>query len=313
MIIKIENYDFLYNIYAQDFGDDYHRTGNEPSTELERNVRKIRRRYRNLHDYLPAAADYKEYMTLLAQKHGGTQLFKLKLKNGLIEEFIPHLPRMKNTPMNRYLMKNKIVLSEMKVKTIKCEELLKFMNENSMHIEEYKTKEKLDKNAERILEKEGIQNRIKNIKNIHSLDHLEEYFKSKNNKSDKEYQDSLDACSLKDLMKANYEDKIYDTSEEDDVIFYRGRYLNRDSVNEIKTFETFSSYGWNSLKIMKSKCSSKSLTRIMKEKSKESKKKNKKRKSTDDFLTQLTTDNNYSTFSDFEEDMLSFTSRDIFK
>ena len=77
----------LQTVYVTDFGDNYHRTEDEPSSELEKEARRIRRRYKSIADYMAALAIYNEYMAMLAVKHGSPQLLKIKIDNDAIDVF----------------------------------------------------------------------------------------------------------------------------------------------------------------------------------------------------------------------------------
>ena len=112
MRVDIKKTEFLNNVYVQSFNDNYHSHNDEASSELEREARKIRRRYRRYTDYTEAYAVYTEYMKILIEKHGGYEMFKIKLKGGVIRDFIPAKPRLKATPKNKIMEKNRIVISE---------------------------------------------------------------------------------------------------------------------------------------------------------------------------------------------------------
>jgi len=303
---------FLFEVYVVDFGDNYHRLPTEPSSELEIEARRIRRRYKNLTDYMRALAIYQEYMSLLAQKHGGPRLFKIKLKNELVEDFVPPKPRMKNTEMNKFILKNKIIVGNIKSVKIDEELLEKYVEDVSdeQHVEVLEPTAAFDPIANRVIKEEGSSLvSIKKVQKISNIDYLEEYFKTKN--VIKHEEEIKDVPSIKEIMSGEYLDKIKDTSDTDDVLFYKGNYMHRDSVEELQVYQTLGDLGWNSLKVMKSKDVSKNITRIMKERTKKDKKK--KGKKNDDFLVQVMTDGDYENFDAFQEDMLNFSSANIFK
>ena len=303
---------FLFEVYAIDFGDNYHRLSTEPSTELERDARRIRRRYRVLTDYLKAVDIYTEYMSLLAVKHGGKRVFDLKLKYEMIEEFIPPKPRMKNTTLNKFVVKNKIMLSNCKRMEIDEEKIENYIeNVSDTDVRELEPTGALDPVVNKIIKEEGSSLSAKKIQKISNIDYLEEYFKTKNVM--KEEEELKDVPTVKEIMSGEYLEKIKDTADQDDVIFYRGNYMNRGSVEELQVYQNLGELGWNSLKVMKNKDVSKRITKIMKDKDKEEKKKKKNKGKKDDFLVKVAMDGDYDNFSDFEEDMLNFTASNIFK
>lgn len=313
----------LLEVYVTDFGDNYHRFDNEPTTELERAVRKIRRRYKNISDYMDALALYKEYMALLAIKYGGPQLFKIRLQDGMITDFIPSKPRMKNTANNKFLLKNKILVSKINVKRIddeKLEEVEEALDETvpanvDAIISDTKTRDYI---ANRIMKEEDLtKTRINKVKAISSIEYLEEYFRNKNANKLKEKEEKVKSLSLTKIANGDYEDLVEDTTEDDDIIFYRGNYMNRDTVEDLRVYQDLGERGWNSVKLMKDKGVSKRITKIVKNQNKRNKKKNKKdkkkKKRADDFLVSVMMDNDHDSFADFEQDMLDFTARNIFK
>lgn len=313
----------LLEVYVTDFGDNYHRFDNEPTTELERAVRKIRRRYKNISDYMDALALYKEYMALLAIKYGGPQLFKIRLQDGMITDFIPSKPRMKNTANNKFLLKNKILVSKINVKRIDEEKLEKVeealeetvpANVDAI-ISDTKTRDYI---ANRIMKEEDLtKTRINKVKAISSIEYLEEYFRNKNANKLKEKEEKVKSLSLTKIANGDYEDLVEDTTEDDDVIFYRGNYMKRDTVEDLRVYQDLGERGWNSVKLMRDKGVSKRITKIVKNQNKRNKKKNKKdkkkKKRADDFLVSVMMDNDHDSFADFEQDMLDFTARNIFK
>lgn len=311
MLITTNTYDTLFTVYCADFNDNYHRLSDEPSSELEREARKIRRRYKSLNEYTKAVRIYNEYVHLLANKYGGKRIFDIKVENDLVEEFMPPKPRMKNTTINRFILKHNIMLSEtksLKLNKNKIETYNNIFKSNELEVcESVNGNDKITKE----LAKE-IKDKIsaKELQKIDNIDFLEEYFKTKNISKLKDEEEFTP--SLKEFMNGEYLDKIKDTSELDDVIYYQGNYINKGSLEELHTYQGLGDMGWNSLKIMKKKNISKRITNIVKDKKKKEKKKSKKRSDDDDFMTKLYSDNEYESFSDFEEDMLNFTAKNIF-
>lgn len=318
MRINIEDSkSFLTEVYVVDFGDNYHRLSDEPSTELEREARKIRRKYKNIAEYMNALAVYREYMALLALKHGGPELFKIKLKNDLIEDFVPPKPTLKKNKINKLLLKKKIIVSRAKVNKIdkeKLEEIIKSNEENKLPLRPdlVKVKEKVDPVAKKIIKKDDFNKvSLKKVKNISHIDFLEEYFRTKNKMENKDKESTH--ISLSKIASGEYEDLIKDTREEDEVIFYRGNYMNRETVQDLQMYQQLGELGWNSLKIMKDKGVSKRITKILKNQNKKNKKKKKKKKKkVDDFLVQVMVDNDYDSFEEYEREMLDFTAKNIF-
>jgi hypothetical protein len=319
IVIGEEN-QMLKEVYVNDFGDNYHRTDDEPSTDLEKAARRLRRRYKNINEYMNALAIYQEYMVLLMMKHGGPDLFKIKLRDEYINDFIPPKPRMKNTAKNKMLLKNKILVSSVNINKLDVDKLDELIEESAETFGVHDIimdSEAKDPVAHR-LAKEGNFNQVslRKVGHISSVEFLEEYFSKKNGSKQEEKEEQLKQISLTRIASDEFDKIIKDTDEEDDVIFYRGNYMNRDTVDDLRVYQDLGARGWNSVKLMKDKGVSKRVTKIVKSQNKKNKKKNKKsgkkRREGDDFLMQMMNDNDHDNFSSFEEDMLNFTAKNVF-
>lgn len=299
-------------VYVNDFGDNYHRTDMDPSSELERTVRRIRRRYKNIGEFAAASAAYNEYMALLVEKHGGPELFKAKYKDEDIEDFIPPRPRMKNTPVNRYLQKKGILLSSPPKKKPLNPELLSVIDEEysdrELPVDEIRIDdENVDKSVVKL--SKGLQQfqeiKMKDLRDIQSIDYLDEYFNTKNVIANEQTNDALEKVSLSDVLTGKVFDMVKDTSDEDDVVLYKGRFMNRDSIEEIKIFNTLGELGYNSMRLMRQQNVSKKVRRLLKEqessKKKKKKKKNKHIHQADKFMVDLAGDNGYDNYAQFEK------------
>lgn len=322
-IIVGDKYGFLNEVYVNDFDDNYHKLNGDPSSELEGSARKIRRRYKNVQDYLAAMSTYNQYMNLIMEQHGGKQLYKIQLKNDMIYDFIPPFPQLKNTPKNRFFLKKGIIVSKVNVDKINkdvLDETLDLYDKSFNKEEDFTiiTDNKVDPIAKKMI-KEGDFNRInpRKVAQISDIEFLEEYFKSKKSNVNKEREKKVKKLTLTQYMNGEADSLITDTSEEDEAIFYRGRYMSRSSYEELKTYRELSNLGWNPVTVMKKKGASKKLTKIVKNQLGDNKKynkkgKKKKNKRSDDFFVKLM-DDNHDTFADYERDMLNFTADNVFK
>ena len=172
MEVSVNKNLFLFEVYVNDFGDNYHRCSSEPSTELERSAKKIRRRYKNINDYMVGLRVYDEYMNKLAEKHGNMELLKIKIRNEMIDEFIPAKPRMRNNFTNKFLIKNKIILSKTKYLYPDEEVIDNLIALNiKEEVQEFKSSKITDKVVLEII-KDGNITSIpdKKLKSIHSID-----------------------------------------------------------------------------------------------------------------------------------------------
>jgi len=311
----------LATVYVNDFNDDYHRFDSEPSDGLTRAVRQIRRRYKRMNDYMDALGLYNWYMGMLQAKHGGPELFKIKMKYDAIPDYIPHKPQLRNTAYNRALLKTRTIVSTPrldKVNKKKIEELKDSLsadiNETAELNFDVDTKDKI---AEKIIKNESLEvladkslNKLKTVNG--RVDYLEEFFRSKNQKQIKEKEKAAKGLKLTELMEESYLEKIGDTSEKDDLVFYQGRYLTRDAIDELKVYKSMQQMGWNSVKFMKRSGINSRLRSIVESEKKMNKKKKKKKRKTDDSLMRIVTDGGYDSFEAFQSEMLDMTSESVF-
>lgn len=313
-------------VYVNDFEDGYHKLNTDPSNDLERAVRKIRRKYRAFDDYKRALSIYFEYMDTLANKYGGHEHFKMRMDSHTVFEYIPPLPKLKKNPVNDFITENKILISDPN-RVVYDRELLeeyenKFedeLTENTILGNEI-IKNKDDKLLEKIV-KRGIYGKIdaKRMKEVDAVDLLASYFdssSSKKGKNDKKKDKKYEAPSLTDII----EDRVVE-EEEHEAIFYRGRLMTSEELSQMKLYQELNKYGWNSLALMKQgdkRSTSSALASVLrdeefkKKREKKNKKKGKGSKAANDFLVKMMGDNDES-FEDFEESMLDFTINNIFK
>lgn len=306
-------------VYVMDFDDDYHRTDNQPSTELEKEVRKIRRRYKSIEDYLKAVVQYNEYMTLMFIKYGGPDVFKLLYRAGEIPDYIPAKPRLKPTAVNRLYMKKGVIVNSIKRDKIDPNRVLatesRFREDPDDPGELYiAPSEEVDKVGAKLAEKGDFNNRVdtKVLRDISNIDYLEEYFNTKNVQLEKQQEESRERVGITDMMtgESMYDDT--DSTSSDDIIYYHGTYMNRESVDELEVFDELGKLGWDSLKMMRRSNVSKKVRTIMKDNEKDKGKKKKKRQQQDDFMVQMVMDGNYDSYGDFEKYMLDMTSDNVF-
>ncbi|MMZ42144.1 hypothetical protein D1872_36630 [compost metagenome] len=307
-------------VYTQDFDDNYHRTEDQPSSELEKQARKIRRRYAHVSDYNMASAIYNDYMALLVDKYGGPEFFKLRLKGGVIHDFIPPRPRMKNNAFNRYVKKHRIVISPVNKKKGLNWEVLESLEPEYMNRDVPDKLVGTDHDIDKRLIKQAANVKIKvnhkDLREINNIDYLEEFFHMKNKRTVEDYDDTATRFSLGDVISGKADEMVArDTSDSDDVIIFNGRYMNRESVEELQLFRMLGEWGHNSVRLMRQNKVSKKVQKIMKDQDHEKhkkKKKKKNKKNVDRFLIDMTGDNDFDSFEDFNRDYLNMTSDNIF-
>ena len=314
----------LNTVYVQGFPqDDYHKTESAPSSELESRVRKIRRRYNNLLEYHKAKLDYKEYMGLLADSYPTKSLFKSAIARHEVQSFIPHKPKLKNSKKLKKMYKEGVIISNNPVSTgyfskkdqIDPEEIdnIAAMYRSSKLPEIYiDQKVKMPKSVKEALI--DLSKKSYSYEPTSDINFLDEYFKMKSKKKEDIVFGERYPVSIKDIRKSALKgDDIVDTTEEDVVAIYGGRYMTKKEIEDMKFYKELEGLGWNSRKIIQEKSGlSKSTTAIFVQESKKSKKnKKKKNKSDDRILQEIMGDNNYDDFADYMKDMEDFTSANV--
>lgn len=313
----------LFNVYVWDYGDNYHRMEGEPSSEFEQEVRRIRRRYRDLNEFNDALALYNEWIEYLASKHGGKDLLKTKIKYGLINDYVPHKPKLRDSKFLKTAYKKGIIVSSGKGYIIE-DELYDYLDENYSDIDTSKTNTVFVKNkeaasiAEKELDASPTYIRSKSFKS--DVDYLNEYFKLKNKRSKKslkkkkkKHDKSSYQYRISDLMKSDYL-KDFEKYQEDPEYSYGNLLLSRAGNEDVAVYHKLNDMGWNTYKIMKKANFSKRVTELFnekKQKKKDKKRKNKKKKF-DSILVDIMTDNGYDDFDAFSKDMLKMTSADLY-
>lgn len=320
---SIEN-ESLDTVYIQDFGDRYHVLDEEKEwNELERKAHTIKRRYRNIREYNEAVNIYCEYMANLSISYGRRDLFNLALRAGNVTEFIPPFPRLKQTKANKTRLKKGIMDSagdgrlldekdadEYIQKVIEDEEIELYDPEDDVALMPLSMKKVhfLEEEALDVVSDNGSRIFDSNAR-MSEVDFLEEYFRAKNimtsKKKKKKKNEDEDKLYGHELFYHMYETE--DIIEEDDTMWYEGSIMTRSEIEDVKMLRQLKELGWDSLKLMNGSRKGQSSTiRHMKNIDKMEKKHKKKKKKSDNFITQILTDNKFDSFEDFESSMLEF-------
>ena len=313
----------LMEVYVLDFDDNYHRLANEPSSELERAARSLKRQYKNLKKFNEALKVYNEWMEHLAIKHGGWQLLKRKIKDGVLEDYVPGKPKLRSKEL-RYYFEHGIMPRDSKQPIIKdFSKIERYINTvyGDDTVEDI-VKIKEEKEVKNLLENHVSSYKYKSTMNASNIDILDEYFamknsnkknKKKNKKKGKKRYRKVYEPSLSDYMSGDYLYDIEDTTDTDEseYVMYNGKYLSKDAAEELETYHKLNELGWNSYKLMKGQGFRTSIAEMFKEEKKRKKKEKKmkkKRKKSDNILVELMTDGGYDDFEEFQREMLSCTS-----
>lgn len=311
----------LFEVYCLDYGDNYHRKENEPTSEFERSVRNLKARYKDLHKFNDALSIYFEWMDYLAEKHGGYDILKRKIKDGVLEDYVPRKPRLKNIKKLKYMYKHNIMLSRVGKRLINEDNINEYLSmyypDDCINSSNINMEVTFDKDANKLSKDNNGITSYKSKSFISDAEFLESFFASKNKQrkksSKKSKSDSKPKTLISDIMKADYQ---YDVEESDNapLMTYNGLLLSAGTTKDIDMYHKLDESGWQSYKLMKRANYSKRMTSVFKAQKKSKKKKKKKdSQGYDELLIDIMTDNGYDDFEDFQKEMLSMTSKDVFK
>lgn len=319
------NKDTLSTVYVSDFSDNYHKTDDEPTTELEQAAKSIRRRAKTMGSFIHDTIIYNEYMRKLITKYGSEKIFSVLADNDAIPEFIPPKPRMKNTEFNKFLLKKGILVSEVRATSVdfddeEAQDLLHTMatidndpEKLSMKINE---PEKMSKRVSEITERVTNESDYTQLKNIKDMDHMANYFRHRDILSEQQKQDEIkrQEITLSDIIedKVVYvENDTEDIEEDEQMLWVNDNFTKRSDLKEAQIYNVLGTMGWNPVRMMKARNVSKNYIKMVEN---NNKKKGKKSKKQDDFFMKATSDNGYSydSFDAFKSDMLNFSSQNVF-
>lgn len=317
----------LFQVYVRDYEENYVNPEDDIDPELVKKVKAISSRPRTLTEYYDAANIYWEYMHILYEKHGGKKLFKMKLRDGVIEEYVPPKPRPKSKEIRR-LGKKGIHISERMHRNLNWTEIGMWA-ENHLASDDYsniETVTKIDtKGAKRrfkVLDKYEDKNTGRNrSKGIASeFDYVDEYFAMRNIdlrrkngklKKAKKRKEDVTAHMISTYMRADYKDIIESTKPSDEMTIAGGVLLSSKKAETLAIYRTLAELGWDSYELMRKRGGfSKTQLKRFKKMTKKDKKKDKKKKSQvidssiNMYLGDVLADNGYSDYEEFNADML---------
>lgn len=99
---------FLFEPLVNEFdNDNYRERAVYEDSDLSRRVKMLRRKYNNIYDYYDAMNVYREYKAYLTDKYGDWKIAKNGILDGVLPDFLPMKPKLKNNKKNRILLESK--------------------------------------------------------------------------------------------------------------------------------------------------------------------------------------------------------------
>lgn len=268
---------------------------------------------------------YNTYMAYLASKHGGPKMFRFKKKHGLIEDYVPPKPRIKNTRELKYLKKHGILIGSVGRFLVNADafdniEEMWMGASDDVVVEHLKS----SKGIEKLLDEEFPGKHLQSQSFQSDFDFLDNYFRNKNysggkNKSkDKKGKNGSGKFCITDIMSDDYERYLQEDDGDDDqnLALYNNILISNDTAKELEIYHVLNEAGWNSYKLMKKARYGKRVTGMFKPPKKKRKKKSSRIDGDfDGLLIDIMTDNGFEgdSFEDFQREMLNMTSENVFK
>lgn len=320
--------DTLMDVYVLDYDDGYHQQLNEPVSDLEREVRNLKGRYRDIIKFNEALIIYDEWMDYLAEKYHGHDMLKKMIKNGIVSDYVPRKPRLKNNKALKYLYKHKIMVSSSSNNLIREDNLDDYLDEfypdmETTHTEIIVMKDKLAKSLARDIDHSPY---FKSFSYSSDAEYLESYFANKNKSRKKSKKDNkkkykekykTEPVLIKDVINGYYDPSNGEESDNSYATPYGTLLLSGSRTREMEMYHRLNDAGWNSYKIMKnSKCSKRErnlFKPIKKAKKGKKAKKAMRELGVEDTLVQIFEDMGYDDYEDYAKEMLNMTSADVFK
>jgi len=271
----------------------------EATTELESKIDKIKHINKDPETYLKSDALYKEYMSILMDKYGGEELFRVALKNGMVTEKIPPRPDLKLTDKYRdhwKIIQNGGELSKVKDLSISAEKerdyleragLLDIVEEVTIEECEYdKEFKQLLKDEHALINDDGdYEDTEPTYVGAHSLGHFLAANYSNSMNSDGTFQFEV---TIGDIWENSPRLQQLEASriEEDEVKNVNiGAKWRRCTVNEVAMVSGFEKAGWD-IEALQDKFTE-SVSKAKKDEEKFDKKKKKHKKNKEIKLSKL--------------------------
>lgn len=316
----------LDTVFVRSFDDEYHKENEHDGDELYQEARQIRRRYRSFSEFYHAQSVFIQYMDRLIEKYGSLDMLEVSYESGAVKEFVPPIPRMRDTKTNRRIMKLGIPVSTTPTGKahINFDAIDEIVEENKPRVSITMGKNMVDEESQRLFENVRlIRPSMGSTASMNSLEMIERYISNtKTQKKSMEERDRHDnTFTLAELYDTIDEDVVYESDSDDEFVLYRNKPISK-SDHELLTLTTqLGKLGWDSTSILRSMKSGNNdrLTRVAKELRQEDRKRrkrDKKRRKADkvneSFFSELMGFDDRHTFAEYENDMVNLSMDNIF-
>lgn len=259
-----ENVEKYMTVHVLDFNDDYHKN-EDTNDELLSKVKGIRRRYKSIMAYNEAVSLVDSYTERLIEKYDGETNFIMLLRAGMVEDYIPPIPKIKDNKKMRALLSSGMPISEPLSKHVDLQSVFEYLADQEIDLDEVKIEytERFDKSVV-----EGMPDVMKAIQRDDLSDKIytgmttyatvQQYFA--NSAANKQQQRILDEFDLSEDDKFSYpfyegvRDDGMDNKVVDDVGFVvtsSGNIISNKERHINDYLEMMKIYGHNTLHLAK--------------------------------------------------------------
>lgn len=314
--------------YVNDFGDEYHEPEDERESWVGKDVisqlKQIKRRYRDFGEYCDAMNLINRYIDELIYRYGGKKRFKLMLQLELVNEYLPIIPILKRTKLNRQYIEGNAV-REYTDKFDATEAIAKIVP--TKNFEDLKISFGFSsKGFEALIDKMRIASNDSTLSSRYvtaEIDAIEEFYKKRLKLSNKDAKKKAkkkilkrkmaktESYTMDDMVEDYYwrkDNRIDDSYDPNEVINYKGTTYRRSEAEELETAEFLKELGIDLGMRQLSKKTRKVVKRKKQKEKKKVKKSKKEKKIRKSYMKSLS-DGKYETFNSFKKEVGTWVSR----
>lgn len=241
-----------------------------------------------------------------------------------IDDFIPPKPGFRNNEMNKYIHKNKIVVSSVSKGPVDTDRINDILNsyreldgDAAVKIAEIdNVKDKTIKKIAEAANKYNNRTTRASLKSLNTLNHLNDYWVERQrrykedlkSKGKKVYDDDY---GISQYYTGEYLDE--DDDEDDTRVSFQGRLFDSKSADQLNLYRELSAMGWDAMKLARTRNISKGVMKVFKRDEKSKKKGKKKKDQFNATVADIIADGNYDSFEDYQNEMQNVTISSLFR
>ena len=305
-----------FNSQVNDFEDEYHLPDPEVKVvdnEMLSKLKSLKHRYRDFGEYCDAMDLFDSYIRQLVNKYGGKKRFRILYQLGLISEYIPVIPTLRRTKINKLYIEKGLPRVQTDTFDTSYIEVPSIEDVEEPDVE-FSLK---DKDEDKIFDKS-----IKSVSRdavARDIDMIEKFYKSKvkhpTRLSKKAHKERIlkhrflveDYVPIKNLEEEYYRRKDleeFEVVDPEDVVYYKGVTIGKLEAEELEARDILNSIGFKLGINALGKKSRKVIKKAKKKNKKEKKKKKKEAKMSKKYLDSFG-NGSVQTFDEYQNAMLN--------